>query len=287
MNQPTQRSGSAPHHDNPVVQFLAVTDVHFADRPAAAPMEYPRAQRRLQRAMDREHGRRRLDFAVQLGDIIQEGWDSFDTVMPTFLGVPCPVYHVLGNHDFLVAPSRIEDVPERIGLARRYHAFDVNGWRFLVLDGNDVSLHGRPEGSDQHKAAAIYLDILTAHNAPQARTWNGALGHQQLQWLDEQLDAADRDNLPVGIFCHLPVRPLNMYILWNAEVVEKIVTAHRCVRFFMNGHAHQWCDVLHGGVHWITLPAFILPPHPVATVRLYDEGGPAITYRSLQNKALT
>ena len=67
-----------------------------------------------------------------------------------------PAYHALGNHDFDVADEYKAKVPERMGMKSKYYDFKVEGWRFIVLDGNDVSFHAYPKDSLEYQNAGVY-----------------------------------------------------------------------------------------------------------------------------------
>jgi hypothetical protein len=126
---------------------------------------------------------------------------------------------------------------------KAYYAFSpAKFWRVLVLDAYDVSLLANPPDSDAH-AAALGLVQRQNPNPPDApdplaglegtaRRWGyggGGMGAVQLQWLGEQLDAAEAASERVILLCHkgcLPgaVRPQGL--LYNYEEVQACIDAH-------------------------------------------------------------
>jgi hypothetical protein len=67
----------------------------------------------------------------------------------------------LGNHDFEVASDYLSSVLRVTGLKRAYYDFKGGGYRFVVLDGNDISLFANAKDSPKYKLAAEKLDALT------------------------------------------------------------------------------------------------------------------------------
>jgi calcineurin-like phosphoesterase family protein len=114
-----------------------------------------------------------VDFIAQLGDFVcpydynqpfMDAWNSFEG----------PRHHVIGNHDMDGGFTR-EQVVSFYGMPSRYHAFDSDPCRFLVLDGNDKKPDGGQSGYSR---------------------W---IGQEQLEWLEKQLELSDR---PVIILSH-------------------------------------------------------------------------------------
>ena len=175
-----------------------------------------------------------LLFVVHLGDFIDRDFKSFAKVAPIYDRLKADHYHVLGNHDFSVADEHKAKVPAALGLKSRYHQFRYRGYRFIALDGNDVSLHAYPANDPRHKAAEE-----THKKLPDGTpTWNGAVGRAQLDWLNKALGKAGRAGERVILFCHFPVYPENVHNLWNAAEVLAVVRENRSVVAYMNGHNH-------------------------------------------------
>ncbi|OVE82319.1 hypothetical protein BVY04_01370 [bacterium M21] len=85
-----------------------------------------------------------LAFTVQVGDLIDHSWKSYDDVLPILETLKQPLYHVLGNHDFGIKDEYKEKVLERLGIKAKYYDFVQDGWRFVALDGNDLSYYAYP-----------------------------------------------------------------------------------------------------------------------------------------------
>ena len=82
-----------------------------------------------------EMNQKQVDFTIQLGDFCRPYTynDTFLNIWNSFEG---PNYHVLGNHDMDGGFSREETV-KYLEMPAKYYSFDIQGFHFIVLDGND------------------------------------------------------------------------------------------------------------------------------------------------------
>jgi len=194
-----------------------------------------------------------LKFAIHLGDFIDKGFDNFDVLNPIYDRLKFPKYHVLGNHDFSVKDNLKDKVPEKMGLSSRYYSFEYLDWRYIVLDGNDISFHAYPKGSEEIARAT---DYYRKHKVTSPK-WNGAIGPQQVSWLKESLEKAQSKNEKVMVFCHFPVYPKDIHNLWNAEEVVELLSQFNCVKAYINGHNHKGHYGVKHGIHFVTLKGMV------------------------------
>ncbi len=219
----------------PIFSFGVIADCQYCNVkvPKAAARQYQLSPKKLTACV--EHlNRFDLQFVVHLGDFIDRNFKSFADVAPIYDKLKADHYHVLGNHDFSVVDEHKAKVPAALGLKSRYYQFRCHGYRFIALDGNDVSLHAYPASDPRHKAA-VALHKKLPSGTP---TWNGAVGQVQLDWLKKELNEADRAGERVVLFCHFPVYPENVHNLWNAAEVLDMVRESSVVVAYMNGHNH-------------------------------------------------
>lgn len=166
----------------------------------------------------------KLDAIIHLGDHIQHDQEESDALsFKRILGydseAPCPVFHVLGNHDQVsLSESRLEALLEQDSL---YFSADISN-HHLVFLFTKTSIPGA---------------FVPAH-IPSA----------QLAWLKNDLSQTD---LPTVIVSHYPIVEQDIdanhwfgsrrdcaFVSNRAEVLE-IVRSHNNVRAFLNGHLHQ------------------------------------------------
>ena len=177
---------SCYHQENRIVRFGVCADVHkdvMHD-----------ADQRLQVFVS-EMNEKDVDFIIQLGDFCQpqEYNETFMGIWNSFEG---PKFHVLGNHDM---DNDTDDGYTReyaktyLNMPAQYYSFDVIGYHFIVLDGNDRTDPPQPG----------YAHFI---------------GEEQKEWLVRDLAAS---RLPVVIFSHQSLEDENS--VGNDEEIRKIL----------------------------------------------------------------
>jgi manganese-dependent ADP-ribose/CDP-alcohol diphosphatase len=238
----------------PLFRFGALADCQYCKQTSAV-RKYSQSPKKLT-ACVAQYNKLNLAFVVHLGDFIDRDFESFDVVSPIFAKLKAPRYHVLGNHDFSVADDKKALVPKRMGLKNRYYDFAHQGWRFIVIDGNDVSLYAYPKNDPRTQAASAFHRRLKAGTP----TWNGGVGSKQLAWIESKLKAATKAKERVMLFCHFPVYPANIHNLWNAEAVTTLLAKYPCVAAYLNGHNHAGNYGEKHGTHYLTLNGMVDTP---------------------------
>ena len=226
------------------------------------------------------------DFAIDLGDFgcqiasgqtTKEMHDGQLEALQHHVGIfgqlQCPRYHVMGNHDVgwlqggdeRIGPENLigqdhfgEDITKQefinaTDIPNRYYAFDVRGFHFIVLDGNN-----RPDAS----AAVRGRDgVIGAY-------W---IDDEQRKWLTE--DLIKNQQKPKIVFCHeelhhtpsegsgeggdapfAPVGKQHSYVD-NGWEIRSLFTndGHVVACFFGHNHRNRW--TMYAGTHYITLAA--------------------------------
>lgn len=249
-----------------------VADAQYADIEAKGTRFYRQSIAKLGAAVEHFNGRD-LDFCVHLGDLIDREWRSFDEITRPLAKSRHRFHHLLGNHDFEVLAEFKPRVPARLGMAGRYSFFDHRGFRFVILDTNDVSTYAHAPGTPENTAAAAELARLQAAKVPQAQSWNGGLGAAQLAWLDRTCREAGARRLRVIILAHQPLLPAGVHTLWNAAEALAIIERHRHVVAWLNGHNHAGAFAERGGVPFVTMHGMVETRETTAfaTVRILPD----------------
>lgn len=196
-------------------------------------------------------------FIAQLGDLLAgtpgEADRELQLALELLRQAPCPVRHVVGNH-CLELPYG--ELTEAFGLERSWYRFDHGGWRFLVLDGMEVSVARQPENETDRQSLAAF----TADDA--LPRWCGAVGSRQKAWLAAELALAKREERPIIVLCHFPLHPATTDqrhgLLWNHEEIRSMLIASGAVAACIGGHYHKGAYASEGGLDFIVLPAFSL-----------------------------
>ncbi|RRA98704.1 metallophosphoesterase [Larkinella rosea] len=242
---------------SPLFTFGLMTDVQYCDCENAGTRHYRSSLRKLTEAVQ-TFNQQNVDFVVHLGDFIDHDVSSFDTLNALIKPLKSPLYQVLGNHDFSVKQEEIKKVPDILRLKNRYYTFARKQWRFIVLDGNDLSVYGQVNNSKSHQAATQKLVDLKARNAPNAQVWNGGLGEKQTRWLKKELDLAAKRNEKVLILCHFPLVPeKDQHTLWNDQEIRTLLENYPNVLAYLNGHVHVSSHLTHKGIHYVTFRGMV------------------------------
>ena len=235
--------------------FGLIADVQYADAEKAGNRDYRNSLNKLKNCID-EFNRHNLSFVVNLGDLIDHDYASFDKPLEIIKGLKVPVYNVTGNHDFSVDDEFKGKVRKRLKNRNGYFSFETGNFSFIILDGTDVSIFASVEGSPQYQTAMDKYKELEAGGANNAYTWNGAIGRKQLKWLEKKLQKADEEKRKVILFCHWPLFPENGTQLWNNKEVLSVIN-HHCVVAWIAGHHHAGSYEKIEDIHYLTLKGMV------------------------------
>jgi 3',5'-cyclic AMP phosphodiesterase CpdA len=226
-------------HEKPLLRFGVIADPQYADLPPWLEMDryYANSLDKLRHAIGVLNGED-LSFVVTLGDLIDRGWENFDPVLAVYQGLRHESFLMPGNHDFFVAPEQLGDVHKRLGMPAAWHDFARGGFRFVVIDGNEISLFSTPEGQPRHTLAQQRLETLLAEGAINAKEWNGGISDEQFAWLEAVLESAWAVDEKVVVMGHYPLYPENEHNLWGAERLTDLFARSGNVIAYLNGHNH-------------------------------------------------
>ncbi|WP_176330408.1 metallophosphoesterase [Oceanobacillus rekensis] len=239
--------------EKPKIEFGLVPDAQYCDCEVNGTRYYRNSVDKLIEAAQ-TFNERDIDFTVQTGDLIDRDASSFSTMLPIYNMIEGPKYHVLGNHDF---PMTTDEIVNILDMPNQYYDFKHKNWRFVVLDTNDLSLYANPEGSEKYQQAEAMYDHLVEDGAINGQTWNGGVSNEQLLWLREVLNKAEKANEKVVVFGHKPVYPENNHNVWNDEEVVKELEAAGNVVAYFNGHNHAGNYAMKKGIHYVTLQGMV------------------------------
>lgn len=257
------------HDASEVFRFGLVADAQYCDYPNNRTRYYRASLGKLDAAVDTFNDLD-LAFTAHLGDFIDRDAASFGDIIPVYEEAHRAKYHVLGNHDF---PLPSDEVVALLGMPHQYYEFRRHGWRFVVLDTNDISLYANPAGSAKYEQAQAIYAALKASGAVNAQTWNGAVGDEQLAWLRGVLAGAQRRGERVIVLAHMPVYPKNVHNTWNDDaLVETFESYGNTVAAYFNGHNHYGNYGQKNGIHYVNLHGMVeLDTNAFSTVTVYPD----------------
>ncbi|XP_021720162.1 manganese-dependent ADP-ribose/CDP-alcohol diphosphatase-like [Chenopodium quinoa] len=287
----------------PLFPFGVISDVQYADIPdgrsfLGVPRYYRHSVLVLERAVQKWNSLQNLSFAVNFGDIVDgfcpkdQSLNAVKMVASKFEEFNGPVYHMIGNH-CLYNLSRetllpLLKIPSH-DCSAYYDFSPTPGYRLVVLDGYDISVIGWPQDHPKSMEAVRFLKEKNPNldkNSPVGLSdlerrflmFNGAIGREQLEWLDQVLQNATDLKQKVIICCHLPLDPgatTPEALLWNYNEVMDVIRKYKCVKVCLGGHEHRggYSVDSHGVHHRIFEAALECPPSSDAFgyVDVYDD----------------
>jgi manganese-dependent ADP-ribose/CDP-alcohol diphosphatase len=215
--------------------FGIMADIQYADKETRGKRFYRGSHKNLESTVQILN-EKKLDFIVQLGDII-DGNDSLaqtqtelKQILEIFNQFKYPRYHIVGNHCLTAGDEFLKN---QLGLKQFYYDFTfptAQGWRFIVLDGNDAGY--------------------------------GILGENQLEWLELKLDSSRRNGERVIIFNHYALykTAAEKHRMKISEPIAEIINDSGCVAAYFAGHDHSGGYSFTNGVHHLTLKGMVEAP---------------------------
>ncbi len=252
----------------PLFRFGVVADPQYADLPMTLNRYYRNSRDKLAAAVRWFNTLEDLAFVASLGDAIDRNWESFDGIMPVYAELNSPVRFVLGNHDFLVGEGHSGQIPGRLRLARGHYDFGVAGFRFVVVDGTEISTFAPPPGSPNHELATATLATMRQRGEPNANDWNGGIGNAQYAWLEETLARAHAAGERVIVMGHFPIHPFTDHCLWDSARLLDVLTSAPAVIAYFNGHDHRGGYAELKGRHFLNFRGMVETEHDTAYARV-------------------
>lgn len=247
-----------PDSDDLLFRFGVIADPQYADaEPNLALNRYPADSLKKLEAAIADFNARDLAFVVTLGDIIDRGFENFDAVLAIYETLRHPRHFLLGNHDFAIAPEHLADVVARVGMPAAHYDFAHAGHRFIMLDGNEISLHAWPEGDARRQEAKDWMKTLNALGASNARRWNAATGPAQRDWLREKLDQARAGGEKVFILNHYPVYPVNDHNAWDSAEMLDLIGEYDHILAYLSGHNHAGNFGARGNTYFVNFKGMV------------------------------
>lgn len=245
--------------DTPLFSFAMISDIQYCNCDHQGSRFYRESLQKLNHCID-DLNSRELAFVVSLGDLIDRDFSSYDTVLSILEQLRAPVYHVLGNHDFSVTDQEKILVTEKLGLSQSYYDFEITGWRFIVLNGCEVSLFAHAVKTKEYRKAQLLYNQLKINNTHHAIDWNGAISTEQYRWLKNKIKTSGEKGEKVIIFCHFPVYPKVIHNLWNYKTLLSLFKRHDNIVAYFSGHNHHGSYAALDHTHYLSLVGMVETP---------------------------
>lgn len=222
--------------DRPIFSFGVIADIQYCDCEAEGTRFYRNSLLKLDEALQ-VFASEGIELVLDLGDNIDRDASSFNAVNSMFEGYSFTILNSPGNHDY----STDRKVMKKVvfpGGGKGYESVVYNGFRFISLNGNEVSIYG-PGTARQRKEAGDLIEAMRNSGSKNAMEWNGGISDEQIAWLISQLDSASHAGEKVFIACHFPVAPYSEYVLLNHDEVLSLLGSYDNIIAWFSGHDHK------------------------------------------------
>lgn len=207
----------------------------------------------------------KVTATLQLGDIIdgndtlQSTREELQAVMEKLQALNMPVLNVVGNH---CLDAGREHVIQTLGLSKTYYSRDLSSeWRLIILDTVDVNIN-RETGHPHQELAVKYLE--THKGEPNAVSWGGGIGSEQLRWLKNLLVETRQQRMKAVVCGHIPVflpeeiANKSPHLLWNSDMIVSILEEFAdVVKAYFAGHFHEGAYTKNNGIHYVVFESML------------------------------
>lgn len=250
MYEPSSQQSIAP-----LFTFGLLADVQYADCESTGTRFYRNSLVKLKNSVD-TFKKYSVSFIVNLGDLIDRDFKSYQPVMDILNTSGLRVYHCTGNHDYNVESDYRDKIPVPGYSETGYYSFSLKGYRLIFLNGNEISTYASNNEQIINEAENL-IQKLKNEGSINAIDWNGGIGQGQLEWLDKQLVDAKANNEHVLIFCHFPVAPEDIHNLLNYREVLSHIENNKTIAAWINGHNHAGNFALLNGIYYLTFKGMV------------------------------
>jgi predicted phosphodiesterase len=235
--------------------FGVVSDVQYSDFPPAGTRFYRSSTGKLREAMS-SFKTDAVDFVINLGDLIDKDFGSYKPITDILDSSGLKIFHVAGNHDFSVEPEFKKRLPVLTPEKNGYYSFVKNNFRFICLNGNELSTY-ISNNRREIKKAQKNLAEMVASGEVNAVDWNGGISDKQIIWLRKKLDDAVAAGEKVILICHFPVLPENVHNLLNYKEILPLIENYKNIVAWFNGHNHAGNYDSLNNIHFVTFRGMV------------------------------
>jgi manganese-dependent ADP-ribose/CDP-alcohol diphosphatase len=239
----------------PLFSFGLIADIQYCDCDPVGTRYYRSSLQKLKEAMRSF----RIDspaFVVNLGDMIEKDFTSYTPLYKILDTTGFKIYHITGNHDYSVESRLKKRIPPLKANKEGYFSFVYNKFRFIFLNGNEISTYASTNKTDIQKAGNYILKLKNG-GEKNGLDWNGGISSKQILWLVNQLNEAARNGEKVFIICHFPLYPENEHNLLNYKDVLTVLEGYNNIIAWFSGHNHAGNYGNFNMIHFVTMRGMV------------------------------
>lgn len=239
-----------------LIRFGVVADVQYCDCETRGSRFYRNSLSKLEACVaDLNH--ENVEFTVALGDLSDRETDlHLPAVLQVLASLNQPVYHTTGNHDYGGVTDN-EVLYRQLGMPSSYYSFTRKGWRFILLNTNEISTYANITGTPKEAEMQVMWKRIEESKRTNRETYNGGISREQMDWLKEELDTAERNHEAVLLFSHHPLYAAPGLTALNDLEILELISGYSCVKGAISGHHHPGDYGEYKGIPFITTEGMI------------------------------
>src|SRR5690554_695674 len=165
--------------NDPIIRFGLIADVQYCDCETNGSRFYRNSLSKLESAVV-DLNKQEVQFTINLGDLVDRNPEDLDAVLSRQQLLKEQVYNILGNHDYEGIDNN-KKLYKKLDLPHDYYSFKKEGWRFIILNTNEVATYSNIGGTWKEKELAIMLDNIRRRNRSNGKEWNGGISSKQME----------------------------------------------------------------------------------------------------------
>ncbi|TKC08584.1 metallophosphoesterase [Pedobacter frigoris] len=239
----------------PILRVGLIADIQYADIESRGTRYYRNSLSKLRNCVD-ELNKQKVQFSLNLGDIIDRNPKDLDSVLPILKRLKKPIYTTTGNHDYHGVTEN-EFLYKKLGMPAEYYSFTKKGWLFIMMNTNEVASYANITGTWKEQELRKMVDSIKVAKGVNAEEYNGGVSSRQLIWVDSLLAKAQSEGTNVFIFSHHPLDFSRGFTALNSANILQVISKYNCVKALFAGHHHSGDFGYHSTIPCITLEGMV------------------------------
>lgn len=243
-------------NSEPILKIGLIADIQYGDLDTRGTRFYRNSIGKLREAIN-DINKNNVHFTINLGDLTDRNPADLDAVIAELGKLDGNVYNVTGNHDYVEVKDN-QALYDKLFLPSDYYGLDLPrlGVEFIFLNSNEISSYSNIKGNDEQELVAM-KEKLKAEKRINNYSWNGAIGNDQLRWLENKLKIAQNNNTKVVLCLHHPLYPENNHNALNDKEILEILKKYDCVKVVLSGHNHAGNFGYYNNIPFVTVEGMI------------------------------
>ncbi|MDR2916278.1 MAG: metallophosphoesterase [Tannerella sp.] len=220
------------------IRFGIIADIQYCDCETRGNRFYRNSLAKLASCIN-DLNTENVEFTVNLGDLVdRETKENLDSVLPLLNKLNNKIYNIAGNHDYGDISDN-KDLYAQLGMPAPYYSFVRKGWRFIMLNTNEVASYSNIKGTPLEDELKRMMDKIRKTGRKNGESYNGGISKKQLKWLRNELKSAEKEKEKVIVFSHHPLYAAPGFTALNDLEIIKVLSSFSCVKAVISGHHHS------------------------------------------------